>query len=93
MKGLYLIGDSTYALWSFLITPFDNAIHRTSEDDFNCFYSSSKISIQCTSGEVDMRWGILWKPLGFTLSNNIQVIDKCIRLHNFIVDFREENIK
>ena len=38
-----------------------------------------------------MRCGILWRPLRFTLSNNIQVIDACIRLHNFIVDFREEN--
>ena len=38
-----------------------------------------------------MRWGILWKPLAFTMKNNIQIIDACLRLHNFIVDFREDN--
>ena len=38
-----------------------------------------------------MRWGILWKPLGFSMKHNIQIIDACLRLHNFIVDFREDN--
>ena len=37
-----------------------------------------------------MRWGILWKPLKFNLVNSIQVIDACLRLHNFIVDYRQE---
>ena len=92
-EGLYLISDSAYASRSFLITPFDNAIHGTSQDDFNFFHSSSRIYIECTFGKVDMRWGILKKPLGFTLSNNIQVIDAWIWLHNFIVGFREENQK
>ena len=34
-KGFYLIGDSAYSIRSFLITPFDNAMHRTAEDNFN----------------------------------------------------------
>ena len=38
-----------------------------------------------------MRFGILWKPLGFTVRNNIHVIDACLRLHNFIVDYQEDN--
>ena len=38
-----------------------------------------------------MRWGILWKLLCFTMNNNIQVIDACLRLYNFIVDYREDN--
>ena len=38
-----------------------------------------------------MRWGILWRPLSFSMKHNTQVIDACLRLHNFIVDFREEN--
>ena len=36
-----------------------------------------------------MRWGILWRPLSFSLKNNIQIIDACLRLHNFIVNYRE----
>ena len=76
-RGFYLIGDSAYALRSFLITPYDNAMHGTAEDDFNFFHSSSRICIECTFGEIDMRWGILWRPLGFTMRNNIQIIDAC----------------
>ena len=33
-RRFYLIGDSAYALQSFLITPYDNAMHGTQEDDF-----------------------------------------------------------
>ena len=90
-KGYYLIGDSAYSIRSFLITPFDDAMHGTAEDNFNYFHSSSRISIECTFGEIDMRWGILWRPLAFSMKHNTQVIDACLRLHNFIVDFREEN--
>ena len=38
-----------------------------------------------------MRFGILWKSLGFTMRNNIQVIDACLQLNNFMVDYREDN--
>ena len=89
----YLIGDSAYSLRLFIITPFDNAKHGTREDDFNYYHSSSRICIECTFGEIDMRWGILWKPLGFALRNSIQIIDACFRLHNFIVDYREDNLQ
>jgi|EP00979_Chaetoceros_neogracilis_P009196 hypothetical protein len=88
-KGYYIIGDSAYALRSYLMTPFDNAMHGTDECNFNFFHSSSRITVECAFGEIDMRWGILWKPLRFKLKQNIQIIDACLRLHNFIVDYRE----
>ena len=34
-KGYYFIGDSAYALRSFLITPFDQCMHITPEDNYN----------------------------------------------------------
>ena len=45
--------------------------------------------MECAFGEIDLRWGILWRPLKFALELNCKVIDACMRLHNFIVDFRE----
>ena len=87
----YLIGNSAYALRSFLITPYGNVMHGTVEDDFNFFHSPSRIFIKCTFGKVGMSWGILWKPLGFTMRNKIHVIDACLGLHNFIVDYWEDN--
>ena len=46
---------------------------------------------QCAFGEIDRRWGIFWKPLQTSLTNHRYVIDAGLRLHNFIVDFRNEN--
>ena len=53
-------------------------------------HSFERIVVECTFDEVDLRWGILWKELGFTLANNTRAIDACLRLHDFIVDFCEE---
>ena len=66
-------------------------MHGTPENNFNYFHLFSRIFIECTFGEVNMRWEILWKPLCFTVKNKIQVIDACIRLHNVFVDNREDN--
>lgn len=88
-KGYYFIGDSAYALKSFLLTPYDNAYHGSLEDNYNYFHSSARISVECAFGEVDLRWGIFWKPLKYTLKTNCKIIDACLRLHNFIVDHRE----
>lgn len=66
-KGLYLVGDSAYALRSFLLTPFDNAKQGSSEDSFNFFLSSKRIYVECAFGEIDRMWGIFWKPLGLIL--------------------------
>jgi len=89
-KGFYFIGDSACTLKSFLLTPYDNVLHGTPEDNFNFFHSSSRTCVECAFGEVDLRWGVLWKALQFDLKHNMRIIDACIRLHNFIVDFREE---
>ena len=47
-----------YALRSFLVTPYDNAVHGDGEDNCNFHHSSSRIVVECTFGEVDMRWEI-----------------------------------
>ena len=36
-KGYYFIGDSAYSLKSFLLVPYDNAVHGTPEDNYNFF--------------------------------------------------------
>ena len=92
LQGLYFIADSAYALRSYLITPYDNAIHGEYNDNFNFYHSSSRIVVECAFGEIDMRWGIFWKPLKFSLVRNARVIDACLRLHNFIVDYRLQNL-
>ena len=90
-KGYYFIGDSAYSLKSFVLTPYDNAVHGTPEDDFNFFHSSCRISVECCFGEIDLRWGILWRELNYALDVNCKIIDACMRLHNFIVEHRNED--
>lgn len=87
-KGFYLLGDSAYALKSFLLTPYNNAKPSTPEDTFNFYHSSCRIYVECAFGEIDMRWGIFWRPLGHKLTTIKYIIDGAMRLHNFIVDYR-----
>jgi hypothetical protein len=38
-KSLYCIGDSAYSIKSFLLTPYDNAVHGTAEDTISSIHS------------------------------------------------------
>ena len=39
-----------------------------------------------------MRWGIFWKRLKYSLENATLIIEGSIRLHNFLVDYRESYV-
>ena len=75
----------------FLIPPFNNAYPETSDDDFNFFRSSARITVECAFGEIDMRWGIFWKRLKCSLENAALIIEASMRLHKFLVDYRESS--
>ena len=93
MLGLYILGDSAYSIRFFLLVPFDNASAHSVEDGFNYHLSTCRIWVECAFGEIDMRWGILWRALPFSLRNNVKVIDAAMRLHNFIVAYRMRHIE
>lgn len=38
------------------------------------------------SGIMVARWGVLWKPLEFSLKNDLKLLRAIIRLHNFCMD-------
>ncbi len=85
-KGLHFIGDSTNSIKLFILTPYNNVAHGTPEDNYNFFHSASRIAVECCFGEVDLRFGIFWWPLKFSLKTNCHVIDTCLWLHNFILE-------
>ena len=91
--GLFLAGDSAYSLSPFMVTPYevDELGDDTmgSKDSFNFHLSSCRIMIECAFGELVMRWGILWRTLRFSLRKSIDIIQVCMLLHNFIVDYRQ----
>ena len=88
-NGLYLVGDSAYALRGFMMCPYDHATSGSAEDNFNFFQSSQRIHIECTFGEIYRRFGVFWRPLAGNLKEHRYTIEACFRIHNFIVDYRE----
>ena len=89
--GYYILGDSAYAIESFVLPPYDAASPKSSEDDFNFYHSSARITVECAFGEIDLRWGIFWKRLTCSLANATLIIEGAMRLHNFLVDYRDEH--
>ena len=87
-KGLFILGDSAYAIESFIIPPYDGAKPMTPEDHFNFYHSSARITVECAFGEIDLRWGIFWKRLSSTLNHTFIIINAAMHLHNFLVTFR-----
>ena len=54
-KEIFIIGDSAYAIDSFIVPPYDLTKSKTPEDDFNYFLSSARITVECAFGEIDLR--------------------------------------
>ena len=71
--------------------PFDNAGKKSKEDDFNYYHSSARITVECAFGEIDLRWGIFWKRLCCSLEHTVLICKGAMHLHNFLVDYRNEN--
>ncbi len=55
------------------------------------FVFSSRIKVECTFGDINLRWEIFWRPLSFSLFQNVKVIDTCLQLHKFITEFCKQN--
>ena len=59
--GYYILGDSAYAIESFLLPLYDKATPISSEEDFNFYHSGARITVECIFGEIDLRWGYVGK--------------------------------
>ena len=90
-KGYFLVGDSAFPLMGHLLVPHADAKPLSPEDAFNFWLSNSRIQIECTFGEVVMRWGILWRKLLFDIQDVGKVVTAAMLLHNFLIDERESN--
>jgi hypothetical protein len=87
--ALFLVGDTAYPLFSFLMVPFPKADAGSEEDAYNFWLSNSRIQIECTFGENVMRWGILWRKIIFDLYMVGDIVNAAFLLHNFLIDERE----
>ena len=65
---------------------------KSDEDNFNFFHSSARITVECAFGEIDLRWGIFWRRLYGSIDNSFLIIQGAMRIHNFLIDFRQDNV-
>jgi hypothetical protein len=91
-KGYFFVGDSAYPLMGHMLVPYSDAKAASPEDAFNYWLSNSRIQIECTFGEVVMRWGILWRKLLFDIQDVGKIVTVAVLLHNFLVDERESDL-
>ena len=91
-RGYFILADSAYAIESFIIPPYPLAKSKSDEDNFNFFHSSARITVECAFGEIDLRWGIFWRRLYGSIDNYFLIIQGAMRIHNFLIDFRQDNV-
>ena len=87
------MGDSAYIMKSYLLVPYNYAASKLLEDACNFLQSNCRIRIECTFGELVMRFRIFWRELRYDLTKVGNIINAAALLHNFTVDEREEEDK
>jgi hypothetical protein len=86
-SGFVVIGDAAYEASEHLV-PMYYGQHRKVEDcdNFNFYASQCRIRIEMAFGLMQMKWGILWRPLRVQLTNMKFIMIAIARLHNFTID-------
>jgi DDE superfamily endonuclease len=91
-RDWFIVGDSAYNMESFLLVPYDRPDVRRAtgqkEDAYNFYHSNCRIRIECTFGELIMRWGIFWRKLQMDIGAVGLIVEAASLLHNFIIDER-----
>ena len=60
------------------------------KDSFNYFFSAGcQNGIEHLFGQVYQRWGILWRPIHFSIQHTGIIVMALFQLHNFLKDQRE----
>jgi len=86
--GFWVAADDAYVSDENIITPLpvSESTPGSHGDAFNFYQSSHRMHIEQAFGILMARWGILWRPLRFSLSQNIRVFKLAMCLHNFCIE-------
>jgi DDE superfamily endonuclease len=89
--GYWIAGDEAYNCSDSLLTPWPSSVAKTdvAKDAFNFYQSSLRIHIEQAFGQLVRRFGILWKPIQFSIHSVHAIVHACMCIHNFIIDQRE----
>ena len=72
-----------------MFVPYDDAGPGFVENAYNFWQSNSCIRIDCTFGELIMRFGIFWRTLPSDIKIASNIVNASRLLHNFILEERE----
>ena len=53
---------------------------------FNNILSSERITIERAFGMYVRKWGILWRPLEYSVKDNVLILKTCAKLHNLSIN-------
>lgn len=83
-----IVGDSGYPLRSYLLTPAENAVPHTPEENYNLRHCSTRSLIEQCNGVLKMRFRCLLKHrvLHYSPERAAKLINACAVLHNICVD-------
>jgi hypothetical protein len=78
----FFAGDAAYTLSNALVVPVSGAVEGSANYNFNIVHSQYQASIERAIGCLVRRFGVLWRPLGYSMEMNTSIIRCVVRLHN-----------
>ena len=75
-----------YSLYQFKCAKRNNQLLYFKMLAFNNVLSSQRITIERAFGILVRRWGILWRPIAYSLNRVGKIVRVCPMLHNICVD-------
>jgi hypothetical protein len=85
--GLFIAADAAYIVTEHVLIPFTGSQRQDRvKDTFNFFLSQLRIRIENAFGLLTTKWRILRKPLECSLKVNVNILEICALLHNYVID-------
>jgi hypothetical protein len=87
--GLCVIGDSAYEASEHMVPVFQGLQREIPRNDhFNYYASQVRVRVEMAFGLMQMKWGILQRPVGCDMKNLRWMVQAIGRLHNFVINER-----
>eukprot|EP00961_Rhodomonas_salina_P134656 1811299-Rhodomonas_salina.1 len=86
----YIVADTEYTGFTGIVCPYAGTNLTTYEDSLNFHVSQVRIDIECAFWMLYQLWGILWRGLRCRLGEVTKVIEACMLLHNYCIDFGDK---
>jgi DDE superfamily endonuclease len=92
-EGFWIAADEAYTCSESILTPWPRAeLGDEAKNAFNFFHSSFRMHVEQVFGQINSRFGILWRPLNFSLSKIPKIVLTTLLLHNFCIDERDAQV-